>query len=121
MIEEVGLLKEATIVGYDSINNTIDIQLSTSVAVKGKNKISIPAPAPNAYFQNNGLFIGSAPTIGTPIIVGQGSGNQYYFVSFKHNNMNLVPLIKKDELLIQSSDTNKITLDTSPMRGGIRL
>jgi len=113
MIEEVGLLKEATIVGYDSINNTIDIQLSTSVAVKGKNKISIPAPAPNAYFQNNGLFIGSAPTIGTPIIVGQGSGNQYYFVSFKHNNMNLVPLIKKDELLIQSSDTNKITLDTS--------
>lgn len=113
MIEEVGLLKEATIVGYDSINNTIDIQLSTSVAVKGKNKISIPAPAPNAYFQNNGLFIGSAPTIGTPIIVGQGSGNQYYFVSFKPNNMNLVPLIKKDELLIQSSDTNKITLDTS--------
>ena len=113
MIEEVGLLKEATIVGYDSINNTIDIQLSTSVAVKGKNKISIPAPAPNAYFQNNGLFIGSAPTIGTPIIVGQGSGNQYYFVSFKHNNMNLVPLIKKDELLIQSSDTNKITSDTS--------
>lgn len=111
--EQVGLLKEATIVGYDPDNNTIDIQLSTSVAIKGRSKISIPAPSPNAYFQNNGLFIGSAPTIGTAIIVGQGSGNQYYFVSFKPNNMSLVPLLKKDELLIQSSETNKITLDTT--------
>lgn len=111
--EQVGLLKEATIVGYDPDSNTIDIQLSTSVAIKGKSKISIPAPSPNAYFQNNGLFIGSAPTIGTAIIVGQGSGNQYYFVSFKPNNMSLVPLLKKDELLIQSSETNKITLDTT--------
>lgn len=112
-IEKVGLLKEATIVGFDKESNTIDIQLSTSVAAKGQSKISIPAPAPNAYFQNNGLFIGSSPTIGTPIIVGQGSGNQYYFVSFKPNNIKLLPKLNKDELLIRTSDTNKITLDTS--------
>lgn len=112
-IEKVGLLKEATIVGFDEESNTIDIQLSTSVAAKGQSKISIPAPAPNAYFQNNGLFIGSSPTIGTPIIVGQGSGNQYYFVSFKPNNIKLLPKLNKDELLIRTSDTNKITLDTS--------
>lgn len=112
-IEKVGLLKEATIVGFDEESNTIDIQLSTSVAAKGQSKISIPAPAPNAYFQNNGLFIGSAPIIGTPIIVGQGSGNQYYFVSFKPNNIQLLPKLNKNELLIRTSDTNKITLDTS--------
>lgn len=111
--EKVGLLREATIVGYDPINDTIDIQLNNAQALKGKSRISIPAPTPHVLFQNNGLFIGTNPIVGTPIIVGQGSGNQYYFVSFKAVNLDILPQLKSGELLIRSSDDAKITLDVS--------
>lgn len=111
--EKVGLLREATIVGYDSIADTIEVQLNTAPAVKGKSRISMPAPTPHVLFQNNGLFIGTSPVIGTPIVVGQGSGNQYYFVSFKADNKPLVPELKSGTLLLQSSNDSKITLDLS--------
>lgn len=106
--ESVGLLREGTIVGYNPDNDTIEVQLNTAQAIKGNNRISMPAPAPHALFQNNGLFIGTVPIIGTTIVVGQGSGNQYYFVSFRTNNP---PEVKVGELLIQSTETSKITLD----------
>lgn len=109
--EEVGLLKPATIVGYDPENDTMQVRLNTSHAVKGQKSITISVPAPHSLFHNNGLFIGTKPIIGTPIIVGQGSGNQYYFVSFKVDNYPKLPNLKLDELLIQSTDDSKITLD----------
>lgn len=110
--EVVGLLREATIVGYDSEKDTIDVQLNTSQAVKGRNRITVSMPAPHSLFYNNGLFIGTEPKIGTPIIVGEGNGNQYYFVSFKVDNLPILPNRKLDELLIHGSDNSKITLDT---------
>lgn len=110
--EEVGLLRTATIVGYNSDNDTIDIRLNTAQAVKGQNRITISAPSPHSLFYNNGLFIGSKPAIGTPIVVGQGNGNQYYFVSFKVDNHPILPELKLDELLIHATDNAKITLDT---------
>lgn len=110
--EVVGLLREATIVGYDSEKDTIDVQLNTSQAVKGRNRITVSMPAPHSLFYNNGLFIGTKPKIGTPIIVGEGNGNQYYFVSFKVDNLPILPDRKLDELLIHGSDNSKITLDT---------
>tara|TARA_R110000868_G_scaffold46524_3_gene153615 strand:- start:24769 stop:26802 length:2034 start_codon:yes stop_codon:yes gene_type:complete len=110
--EVVGLLREATIVGYDSEKDTIDVQLNTSQAVKGRNRITVSMPAPHSLFYNNGLFIGTKPKIGTPIIVGEGNGNQYYFVSFKVDKLPILPDRKLDELLIHGSDNSKITLDT---------
>src|SRR5271166_5154238 len=79
--EPVGLLKRGTIVGYDPILNNIKVNLNTASAIKGQNPITIDVPAPLSMSYNNGLYIGSYPIYGTPVVVGQGSGNQYYFVS----------------------------------------
>jgi hypothetical protein len=111
--EKVGLLREATIVDYDPVSDTIQIQLNTASAVKGNNRISMPAPAPHVLFQENGLYIGTQPQLGSTIIVAQGSGNRYYFVNWKSDNSTNVPEVKLGELLIQSNENTKIKLNTS--------
>lgn len=110
--EPVGLLKRGTIVGYNSINDTIQVNLNTAPAVKGQRPITIDVPAPHTMFYNNGMFMGTLPVYGTPIVVGQGSGNQYYFVSLLAENLPVLPDLSLGELLIQSNDETKITLNT---------
>lgn len=70
-------------------------------------------PAPHSLFYNNGLFIGTLPVNGTPVVVGQGSGGQYYFVSFLAENIPVVPTLTLGELLIRSNDATKISLQTT--------
>jgi hypothetical protein len=110
--EEVGLLRRGSIVGYDASRDVIRVKLANTPAVKGNNSLPIDIPAPHGLSYNNGLFIGTSPVIGTPVIVGQGSGGQYYFVSHLIENLDVKPTVNIDELLIRSNDETKITLDT---------
>jgi hypothetical protein len=108
--EEVGLLQRGAIVGYDSVTQVLKVQLTTVSDIKGQHPLPIDVPAPHSLFYNNGLFIGTKPSIGTPIIVGLGSGGQYYFVSFLAEDLTVVPKLTDNELLIQSNDDTKISL-----------
>ncbi len=110
--EVVGLLKRATIVNYIPNRGIIQVKLANGQqAVKGQNPlVPIDIAAPHGLFYNNGLFIGTLPNIGTPIIIGQGSGGQYHFVSFVAEDLSKVPALKLGELLIRSSEDSKITL-----------
>lgn len=108
--EEVGLLRTGTIVGYDPTRGTIKVKLNNASSVRGSNSI-INVPAPYALFYNNGMFIGTLPPVKTPIVIGQGSGGQYYFVSFLAENLPIVPSLTLGELLLQSNNTTFITLD----------
>ena len=110
--ESVGLLKRGTIVGYDASGDVIHVNLNTAPAFKGQHPITIDVPAPHTMFYNNGMFIGTLPSYGTPVTVGQGSGNQYYFVSHLAENLPKLPTLSLGELLIQTNDTTKITLNT---------
>jgi len=107
--EVVGLSKRGTIVGFDAKKGMLKVQLFNTSAIQGKPK-PIDVPAPHSMFYNNGLFIGTSPHIGTPVVVSQGSGNQYYFVSFLAENQNYVPSLKPGELLIKSNNLTKIVL-----------
>lgn len=112
--EPVGLLKRGSIRNYIHSKGIIQVQLANGQqALKGQNPLSlIDVPAPHSLFYNNGLFIGTLPAIGTPVIIGQGSGGQYYFVSFLAENIiSNVPNLKLDELVIQANNNTKITLD----------
>lgn len=109
--EPVGLLREATIVSYDETKKTIKVQLDNSPVSKG-NSTLIDIQAPFSLTFNNGLFVGTNPTKNTKIVIGQGSGNQYYYVSSLSKDLSKVPEVKKDNLLIQSNDLTKISLDT---------
>lgn len=108
--EEVGLLKRGTIIGYDSVKCTLKVQLNNAPAIKGQN-LPVDVPAPYSMYYNNGLFIGTYPDLGTPIVVGQGSGGEYLFVSYLAEDLPSVPLLTSGELLIRSNNSTKISLD----------
>lgn len=111
--EEVGLLKRATIVGYDLNNGSMSIQLTSTPSLKGKSPKPFSLPIPHGLFYNNGLFIGALPSIGSTVIVGQGVGGGYYFVSFYTEKAALLPKLNKDEIRISAGDNSKITLSKS--------
>lgn len=108
--EQVGLLRTGAIVGYDSEKGLLKVKLNNVPSVRGQAQ-PIDIPAPHALFYNNGLFIGTRPAPGTPIVVGQGSGGQYYFVSFLAENLPVVPELTAGELLVRSTDESKISLN----------
>lgn len=108
--EEVGLLRRGTIVGYDSVKGILKVKLNTAPALKGKN-LPVDVPAPHTMFYNNGLFIGTLPVENTPVIVGQGSGGQYFFVAHLAENLPVVPNLTLGQLLVRTNNITKITLD----------
>ena len=108
-----GLLQRGTIQGYDPVHGTIQVQLNTASAIKGQKRLVVDVPASHTMFYNNGLFIGTLPSQGTPIVIAQGLGGQYFFVSLVAENLPIVPTLTQDELLIQANNATYITLNTS--------
>lgn len=110
--EAVGLLKRATILRYIPERDKILVKLATGQqAIKGKDpRVPIEVQAPHSLFYNNGLFIGTLPAEGTPVIIGQGNTG-YHFVSFIAENTPKVPNLKAGELLIKSNNKTKMVMD----------
>ena len=113
---EVGLLRKGILQDYNPIKRSITVLLeeghqnySGNIRNKVPHKIIIPMP----MFSNSGLFIGAIPEAGTPVIVGQGQGNEYYFVSFYPQNLTKLPSLEKDTLFISANNNTRITLNTS--------
>jgi hypothetical protein len=110
--EKVGLLKRGSIVGYDKSRGVMLVQLTTNLAIKGQNPKPVPVPIPYPLFYN-GLFMGSLPTLGSTVIIGQGNGGSNYFVSFLAENTAAVPDVDTDTIKISAGDYAKITLSKS--------
>lgn len=109
--EEVGLLKRGTIVAYDATRHVIKVRLSSASSVRGNNPLPVDVPAPQSMFFNNGLFIGTQPFVNTPVVIAQGSGGQYYFISYLAENLPILPDLSPGKLLIQSNENTKIFLN----------
>lgn len=110
--EEVGLFSTGIITGYDEETNSLKVRLDNST-VANNNVNIVDVPAPHSLFYNNGLFIGSRPSKNTPVVVGNGYGNSYFLVNPFIKDINAIPELKENELLIRSNDNTKISLDTS--------
>jgi hypothetical protein len=110
---QVGLLQRGTIVGYDAKKARMQVQLNTAPAVKGQSRLTVDVPASHSMFYNNGLFMGTKPNVGTPVVVGQALGGEWVFVSYLSENIPAVPVLTDGELLIQSNNDTYITLTTS--------
>lgn len=115
--ESVGLLRRAKILKYNSNTKTIKAQLYTGSSVRG-NSSSIEIPVPSSLIFDNGIFIGAKPKEGSDIVVGQGSGNQYYYVSGLANSLLDVPQLKDDVIQIQTSDISKIEVGKNEIKIG---
>ena len=108
--EEVGLLRRGWIDSYDPESNTLSVKLNNAPITS--NNPPVPVPAAPSFFYNNGLFMGSLPVPGTPVVVGQGSGGQYYLISTLVENLPLIPSLELGQIIMQSNSDTKITLDT---------
>lgn len=108
--EHAGLLRRGWIDSYDPQRDIIRVKLNNAPITSSNPPIDVPAP--HTTFYNNGIFIGTYPDPGTPVVVGQGSGNQYYFVSYLAENLPLLPDLSDGELLIQTDQYTRISLDT---------
>jgi len=105
-----GMVRSGSIKGYDQRTNTLQVELTESPAMK--RPLTVPVPAYFPLVDSNGLFIGSLPAKNTPITVAQGTGGQYFVVGFKPENLGLLPDMKLGELLLHTSSSSKIMMDT---------
>ncbi len=108
--EEVGLPKEGYIYSFDSINRIIKVKLKSGDSIQ--NNYIIEVPFKPVLSQDNGLFISEYPSIGTPVVVVQGSGGRYYLLQSLTENLNDLD-VTKDTITIKSSDFASISLNTS--------
>jgi hypothetical protein len=94
----VGLLRIGKISpkGYNTKNNKVYIELNDG-GVRSPNP-DVEVNLPLGLFYNNGICIGTLPEPGTPVIIGQGIGDEYFFVSFAAGNINLTDYLKPGEL-----------------------
>lgn len=105
----VGLLRSGTIQDYiidtDGIPKFL-VQLDGSTQRPDRVPISFPLAT------SDGLFIGTKPPKGTPIVVGYRESGQPFFVSFKPVNLDILPdKLSEGKILIQSTELSKISLD----------
>lgn len=107
----IGILKIGTISpkGYNPSTGKIFVQLKDSPSVGPNHPIEIYLPL--GLFYDNGMFVGSFPAPGTPLIISQGPGGEHFFVSFLNKTPTKLPDLKLGELLIQSNKNTKISLD----------
>jgi hypothetical protein len=108
----VGLLRKAVIVEVNEQRGYITAELdfaSKTLAIDRQKRKKVQVPF--AFYSKNGMFMGGKPQLGTPVIIGQGEGSQWYFVSFLVANIPSIPDLNDNEILIQASDNASIALN----------
>ncbi len=80
-----GLLRLGTITSFDPDTLKIDVYIGGFKeynSTKQNSNNTIPVQLPISYFSPvGGMFVGGYPETGTPVIIGQANGGQWYFVS----------------------------------------
>ncbi len=108
----VGLLRLAKIIKYNKERGLIECELEfTNNGVPNDSKIK-RVQVPFSLYSTNGSFIGTYPTPGTPVIIGQGEGSQWYFISYRVANVPQIPNFKEGDLFIQTASDTYVYLNT---------
>lgn len=109
--QPVGLFIRGAVTSFDPATNVMYVELANSAAIGAKTapvRVSVSYP----LTMTNKLFIGARPKPGTPVILGQGAGNKYYFVCFLPENIKQIPSVNEDEILVSANNQNQIRLDS---------
>lgn len=109
--QPVGLFIKGAISSFDPATNVMYVELANSAAI-GAKSAPVKVAATYPITMNNKMFVGARPKPGTPVILAQGTGNVYYFVSFLPENIRQIPSVGEDEILISANNQNQIKLDS---------
>jgi hypothetical protein len=107
----VGILRRAFISSVNQQQGFITAEIDTSSTTlpndtQKKRRVQIPF----SFYSVEGLFLGGLPKVGTPIIIGQGEGTSWYFVSFNVSNISQLPVLNDGELLAQANSNTRLSL-----------
>jgi hypothetical protein len=103
-----GVLRTGSIENIDSIyEGIVHVRLTGSPT----NQPLIPIKIPQTLSLNNGMFIGSKPTVGSTIVLGVDGNNQHYFTSYVAENVDQLPAIENDEILIYANGQTSLSLN----------
>lgn len=105
-----GSVRLGRITRYDLSSGIAKVKLS-NVAQTLTDGPDIEVLIPNGFYSDNGLFVGGLVKENTPVAVANGEGGIWYFISFLMTNSKYMPNLVPGQLLIQSSEYSKITLD----------
>lgn len=108
----VGLLRVGAIQDYDPDTGRMQVKLRLGTPIGPD---SPPVEVTVTYFplfMKGGIFIGTKPIPGTPVVVGQGEGNEYHFVSFFPEDLSQLPTLQDNEILIRANDKTYLTLNS---------
>ena len=107
----VGLLKIGAIStkGYNLPQGIVYVQLNDAGIASGNSPIKVQLPL--SLYSNSGMFIGALPEPGTPVIVAQGTGGEYHFVSWIVQEPSKLPSIRPGQLLIQGNEHTQFKID----------
>lgn len=105
-----GALRQGVVVGVDYNENTISVRLRNTPNMIS-NDIVVTVKMPYAFLSSSGMFVGSVPSKDTNVFLTRSEGGEWCFVSFYSDQNTNLPTISENELLIQSSEDCKITLD----------
>lgn len=111
MTTPISKLRKATIISYDAKKGIITAQIDTAsqtlpIGKQNEKKVQVPF----AFYSIEGLFIGGKPKAGTPIIIGEGEGTNWYFVSFNVANVPQIPDLQDGQLLLQVNNNTRASL-----------
>ncbi len=90
------IIKRGVITAYNDFTRELKVKLNNDPVINGANNNIITLQMPLSNYLANGLFIGSEPTVGSAVIVGQARGNKHYFVGFFSEKTSNIPKTKKD-------------------------
>lgn len=109
----VGLLRLGKIIKYNKERGFIEVELDiTNQTIPNDSKVK-RVQVPFGLYSTNGVIVGTYPTPGTPVVIGQGEGSNWYFVSYRVANTPQIPNLSDGDLLVQTSNDNRIYLNTS--------
>lgn len=109
----VGLLRLAKIIKYNKNRGFIECELDlTNNSVPNDAKVK-RVQVPFSLYSTNGSFIGAYPTPGTPVVIGQGEGAQWYFVSYRVANIPQIPNFKEGDIFVQAASDTYLYLNTN--------
>lgn len=108
-----GITRLGKIVKYNKDRGFIEVELDfTNQTIPNDSKIK-KVQVPFSLYSIAGPLITAFPTLGTPVIIAQGEGGNWYFQSFRVSNFNDIPNLNDGDLLIQTSPDNQIYLNTN--------
>jgi hypothetical protein len=102
----LGLLRIAVIQSYNPNRGEISVKLTLGGKLTQLSSVQKDIKVPFNFFSNDGLFIGGYPTPGTPIVIGQGEGGTWHFVSYYFNRE-----IRQSAQGLSSTNLNAINID----------